>query len=408
MRWISGPFALLLASRLLSAVSQAIIIAMVARWTDPVRFGTVVAALGIATAVSGLSDLGFTSYIIRARARNKNDSKVAYALWISDLIAIPTALLCAGAIVVAAVVLHQPALLVMLPLAVWVALEKCTEVWLAVAIADEYLHCNIFSVAARRGLACCLFLLLSTLLADTVLALTSAYALSSIIGYLATLGMLRGRVSHRGRWTFRSIISEAVPYWLNSVCGQARGLDVSLVGVMAGPVAAALYGVPARLLGPLKLLPGALGSVLTVRAGRQVEPNFTPLRTAFLAVGSIYGLFMGGLAIFAQELITVLLGREYLTAVEPMQIFCLAAFTSGIAAMLVGLLQGWGDERFVGRSALVATVLLLVAAVVGALAGGAVGASIGVSLAYLINLLILSVRCMHRSLRRRVESAVGI
>jgi len=104
----------------------------------------------------------------------------------------------------------------------------------------------------------------------------------------------------------------------------------------------------------------------------------------------------GVLVIFAEPLITVLLGEKFAGSVTPLRILLLGLVLAGLASLMSSSLQAarreWSVALISVGTALVTLVLL---AILGA-AFGSVGAAAAISVGYVIQLLALLFAAKHR------------
>ncbi|GAA1273082.1 hypothetical protein GCM10009609_40210 [Pseudonocardia aurantiaca] len=293
-------------------------------------------------------------------------------------------------------------------LAVWASTEKYSETLLAIATADGRTTINAASMLIRRGLALAAMVAVAVIGVPPLEAFCIGLASGSAIGAIATAGLILPCVKPGGRSSFKQVIVEARPFWLYTASGQARVLDVSLVTAASGGLAGGIYSVPARIMGPLRLLAGVLSTLVIPYATRSDGRGMRSLGIACLSLLTVMACGLAGLSLMAEQAVVWSLGSDYLAAVVPLQIFCLGILASSIAAILQGFLHSWGDEWFVGITETAVTFALLLGVVLGAHFGGAVGASVGATGAYLSGCaaLLLRIRAIRlRSARIEVGSA---
>lgn len=398
MTRLSAQFGWLTASRVVSTVFQAVSMALLARWAGPEAFGITSAVLGVAVAISSAGDFGLGQYVVLVRARDPRSTEVSAILRLSTK---TTSGVCAVfGVVLLLVGLWLPAILITVPLAVWAALERVSNSWLGVATADGRTYVNAVAHLIRRGAA---VLLLVGLVAGGVgapAAFCLAYAIAAGLGTLVTCRVLCPSIVVGGADRAVELIRRAWPFWLNSAAGQARGLDVAVVGALGGPLIAGIYSVPARMMGPLRLIPDSLAMLLLTSASRNDRRAVRTLvwAAAVVAAGMCVGLAV--LAWFARPIIELALGPVYLPATLPLQVFCVGVGAASVSSLIIGLLQGWGSERYVGVLDVYVTVFLLAGAAVGAALGGATLAAAVVSLAYVSNTVLLIARVLIVRARR--------
>lgn len=405
MTRLSHQFGWLTASRVLSAVLQATSMALLARWAGPEAFGITSAVLGVAVAISSAGDFGLGQYVVRVRARDPGSSQVSAVLRLAGRTVTGVCVL--FGVVLALIGIGVPGVMATVPLALWAAFEKISNSWLGVATADGRTYINAIALLVRRGVAVVLLVTLYAAGVDAPVAFCWAYAAAAALGALVTCETLRSSIEWGRIGRATELLRLSWPFWLNSAAGQARGMDVAVVGAFGGPLAAGIYSVPARMMSPLRLVPDTLAMLLMTTASRDDRGAVRSLAWAAAGVAAAIGVGLAVLAWFAEPGISLVLGPDYLPAVLPLQLFCVGVWAASVSSLVVGLLQGWGSERYVGVLDVYVTVLLLVGAAVGTVAGGPVVAAVAVSLAYMLNMAFLLGRAKVVVRARRSSREIG-
>ncbi len=385
---VVGQYGWLLASRLLSAGLQALMLVLLARWAGPAGFGIVAAVVGVLLFVGIFADFGLSGLLLREHSRGAPDGLPAEAILRLNLLtsALLTVVVGVG-LVGYALASGRPTLLALLPLAVWIAAEKNGDVWLSLATAAGRSHLATASILIRRGVALLLFVALAR-----VVDLTLAYALGVALGAVLANLVIRTRLpfTRTVRPVARGVVARAAwPFFLHSFATLVRNVDVAVVAAAAGPVAAGIYAVPSRLTTPLRMLPATLGPLI-VRAAAQgsVTALRAITRVSVLVTGAMVGVLVL-LAVAADPLVTLALGGAYAAAVLPLRVICVGLVFAFGVSLQTGFLQGRGRERVVGRIGLVVAVLIVVGLAVGARVAGPLGATVAASLTFAVQFLLL-------------------
>lgn len=389
---LQKQYSWLLLSRLIAAALQAVLLATFARQIDVGEFGLVLGVVGAVTAFGGLADLGVGPLMLRERSRDRDSALVSSALKFNDISSSFIAIIVCVAIGISAGVSGNPLLLQLLPIAVWVAAEKNSTFWLHLAVADGKTYVNVLTLTVRRalGLTAFLFLLVWT---PPVLSYAVGLALGSLMGNVVTRRLLGNSVEHQGADPLSPrILKASFPFFLNTASTQLRNLDVSLVSMVAGTAVAGVYAVPSRLTSPLQLVPTSLGSLIlkaSVREERALTRRAAQLAVAVIALmGALLSLF----AIYAEEVVTVLVGPQYAAAADPLRVVCVSLVFATAASFAASHLQGAGLERYVGHVAVAITFVTLGFVSAGAAAFGAYGAAWGLGVSHVLNLFLLLIK----------------
>jgi O-antigen/teichoic acid export membrane protein len=400
---LSHQFGWLVASRIVGSGLQAVILALLARWAGPESFGVTSAVLGVGVAISSAGDLGLGQYVVRVRSRDPRGTEVSAVLklagrtsWLVGVVL---------AVLLGAVGMFSPLVLATIPLALWATMEKISNSWLGVATADGRTYINTIVILVRRGVALAAFTACVALHVPATMAFSTSCAFASALGALIGREAMLATVAH-GPHPRADLLRKSWPFWLNSAAGQARGLDVAVVGALGGAVAAGIYSVPARMMSPLRLVPDSLATLLMTSASRDDRRALRSLLTAAVAVATLIGVGLAGLAWLAGPIIEITVGSQYLSATVPLQIFTVGVWAAGASSLAVGLLQGWGSEHYVGVLDVYVTILLLVGAGIGAALGGAAMAAAAASAAYVLNAVVLLIKvCTDLRARRPARHA---
>ena len=390
--WVSG-------GRVAGALVQVVTLGLVARWSGPSGFGVVGLVLSGVVIVQTASDLGLPTFVARERASNPSSPSIARALQLNNR----TAAVMAGALLAilgACGGWIDGQFLLLMPLAVWAAVDRNTDAWLGVALADGDAWMNSLSLLARRVGGLLLMIVLVGLGVSALLAFSTA---------LAVVGVAVNAVAHRritariaGTATrevaTRSILRAAVPFWINSTATQLRNLDVLIVGAVAGGAQTAFYTVASKVTGPMRILPGSLASVLIPAAARAGTARLAQARRPVVIVLGSMAVLYATSAIAAPWVVPLALGSDFHGAVVPVQIVCGGLLFAACASVLGSLLQGGGHGVLVARLAVGYSLMCLTTVAVGSAWFGAVGAAVALSTSFFLQATALAIAL------RRVQS----
>ena len=315
-RTLGGQYGWLICTRLTSAVLQAVSLILLARWAGPATFGTTAAVMGVLTVAGVLADLGLGPLLLRERSSDRQTILTGPVLRLN--------LLTSGVLAVCAVTVlaalsgatSNTTFLFLVPLGVWLAAEKNGDVWLNIATADGRTHLSAVSVVLRRGLGLALFVALSALLPVAL-----AFAVGSAIGSLVANVVMRKQLDPGPRGASAplqlTVLRAAAPFYLNSIAAHARSLDVAIVSAFSGPVAAAMYAVPARITSPLRMLPTTLNPIIVRYTALGTVDSLRAVKRVSVAVMIVMPLLMFAVVLVAPWLVDIALGRFLLRCRTP-------------------------------------------------------------------------------------------
>ncbi|MEN2740513.1 polysaccharide biosynthesis C-terminal domain-containing protein [Microbacterium sp. X-17] len=370
-----------------SAVAQlivAVLYVLAARSSDPSSYGVVVAAISVGMSAAGFYDFGSNSVWLRERAAarlglTQFSSRARTKLL---LIAVIGALLCLAGLVwsstpvIVAVILFSVVVgqMMLVPLradrqGVYVSIAFLVERVAAIAL---------FGVLAMVGVGS---------LDALVPSLVFGSLLSALFAHIAA-GPARFRFFRRG---LGNPWSGAAYYGLSASANSAQQLDLALLGVVAGPSAAGVYGAVNRWTQPMGIIATAFSSaavpfVAAAASWRDVLRIST--RAVWLLGVAILGALLA--AILAPVIVPLLLGDAYLGSVPLLQLLALGTIPAVLNQPLAAILQARNHDRGVAVIMLMAVALQLIGvAVLGSIAG-AIGAAIAFCALQLILLLAFS------------------
>ena len=407
-----GQFSWLFSARIAGLTIQALNLALLARLAGPRNFGHVTAVMGIAAALSALSDFGVGAYLTKSRAVDPLHPDIGPAVRLNSY----TACTVGGAFTLCMLIAESawPYFTWTWPLGIWLAGEKYTEARLAIALADGDTRENALSVLTRRGLAFLVLLLLVYIAhGSPVPSFTVAHGVSACLGALAAQRRLGDRLpaNKAGSLTVNSagnafsIVRRSWPFWLNTAAAQFRNLDVLVVSLFAGPAVAGVYAVPSRLTSPLRMFPTTLAQIALPAATRMHTNGKRQLFRATIGSLGIMGLILTAVGVSAPTIVRIL-GESYTPAIAPLRIVCVGLFAASAASLMSSILQGMGWARHVAFSSTVTSLSALAMIAYGSLNGGASGAAVGLAASYLLQALLLSAPFLleRQSIKRMASS----
>lgn len=386
------------ASRVVSAVLQAISIILVARAAGTEDFGLLTAFMGIVIIFQALSDLGIMTYVIRLRARTPNSQVVAWALQIYRRMGLVLGICLTGVAVVMALALREPWWL-LFPLGLAGCLERQSDIRMGMAVADGEVWKNSLNIITRRSVTLGIVFASINSGVDPVLAFGIASLIASLISLCLSKSLVkvvnsREKVNREG---IREIFSVSKSFWANSLGVQLRNLDAFLVTAIGGATVGGYYGAVSRSLNPLMMVSSSLaGIVLPMAArtdGKTGRDITVPVAIVTFLTSSMYVV----LAFNAEALVIFLFGEGYLQAADGFRIVLIGLIFASLSALQTSFLQARGAEKMVGRVAMATSLVSLSGISVGVAISGVEGAAVGLASAYFMQCVLLLVLGRRRS-----------
>lgn len=383
--WVSG-------GRILAALIQALIMLLLVRAVSPAEFGFFAGVYGVLTVVQTFFDFGLPTLVVRERAKRANPTVVTAALYLNNALSLTMGL---SLILVIGLlgVLVNPQFFLLLPLGLWAAAERNADAWLGVVFADGDARINTTNLVSRRvgNLALFAGLTLWTSI-DPVLAFGLSSAAAASASWVFAHSYVKKRLAPAESIRAGALFRLSYPYWINSVATQARNLDATIIGLVAGTAQAGFYAAAARLTSPLRILPTSLAAVLLPASSSRNSSNMRGLLKLVAYVVGGLGAFYLVLGLIVPYVVPVVLGEAYTGAVPALQITAVGLVFAAAASLLGSLLQGVGLKHFVAGTAVLTTVVCLAGVAAGGLLWGASGAATGLALSYIVQSATLLIR----------------
>jgi len=377
----------ILVSRGLGSALQALALIVLARSVAPTEFGAVnvvIAVVGFALVGTGL---GMSVYVPWARASGRDDEVVA-ALRVNTGSNYLSA-------VVGVTVVSVWAHLGGLPwgvalIALSLALERNADTWLGVPIADGRSAVAVVSVLLRRVVCLVVMLPAIALGLDPVLAYTAGLVAGSLAGQLHVRLAVSDLCGTLHAVPASVVIRAAWPFLVSNATGQARTLDVGIVGLVLGSGGAGVYAAATKLVQPLLLVPQSLAAVLVPHStkvdGRSARKLGVRLGAGFAACLLLaLPLGLGG-----EQIVVLLMGEQYAGAGAVFSWALVAVPFIAWASSLGAILQGQSQERLVAGVGAVFALIMVGAIALGAMLAGPAGGAAGLAASYLLRSVVLA------------------
>lgn len=380
-------FATVLGGRVIGAGLQALSMLVLARALDPAPFGWIAATLGLVVILQTMGDLGATTFGTHEVAVKGLSKSLAAVQCLSAVGTTFAALLLAIALTAASLIIDAQ-LLLLLPLTIWLVLERSLELTAGIELGLGRAKAGSTSLVIRRALSLLMFVGLLGLGVDAMLS----YGLGLLLGSgVVFAGMRKIRRAHRVEpvtWQdCRSVFPQCKPFWVHSLSLQIRNVDTLVVASLAGPVQAAFYGLASRLLTPLRMVPAAMASaLLPYLSGKADRRNEWML---IASVAAALALVYGVMVVLAPPLVHILLGARYESAILPIQILLASLVFASCASTIGAALQARGAAVMVSRISTGSSAIFLMFVAAGAMSFGSFGAAIGASVGICAQMAVL-------------------
>lgn len=179
---------------------------------------------------------------------------------------------------------------------------------------------------------------------------------------------------------------ESLHFGLVGLATQIQRADVAVVGALAGPTAAGIFAIPARLVGPLSIIPYAYSAALFPRVAAAQDHRRAHREAVGSALLLLIGMsvLLGALFVFAHPAVETILGHRYLQSARVLRVYLVGVLVAALNQPMAIFLQAEGQERFVACIVAPASLAGMAGIAVGAAADGAFGAAFGFVLLHTI------------------------
>jgi O-antigen/teichoic acid export membrane protein len=372
-RW--RPIGGLFLARVAGALLMGGTLAVAARSQDQDVVGRQLTALAVTTVIIAIGDAGLTASLTRGLASSSIDVGGA-----RRIVGLRMAL--AGA---SAALWLPIGVIWNLPLAstaAFILLESLVTFSAALFLGTHRSSAYTLVLVSERAVSFALIWL--TRSTDDGLILSMAGGAAAALGFA---WLLLGRMAAPRAAALRTFVAPLRASWhfaVSSVMSQATNLDTVVVSAVAGPAAAATYGLPSRLTNPLGLLAVSVSQLLLPRAARTHEDR-DKHGSQNVDRDLAYSMFLIASVLFplvlaAPLIVPLLFGDAYDDAIRPFQLVVLAVVFGSANGLMSAVLQGRGKVHLLSRLSVIAIPLGLGGIALGAGIGGPAGAALGLLL----------------------------
>jgi O-antigen/teichoic acid export membrane protein len=390
-RSLASLFTGILGGRVASAGAQALTFALLARALSQREFVVVGAVLGALVFVAAVTDMGAGAAATRAAAQ-RNNERLRSLSRLNLFTAAGAGVVSAAGLTLMVVASNGRFSPWFVGLGMWLWLERLAEFNLSTLIGEARSLAVATSIAVRRITP--LLPVAWTTVQDSEDMVIPALVIGYVIGTFPFAVVGRWRAPRGVKMNeFRSIrsgVSEAVPFWINSIAAQSRQLDILIVSGMGTQSAAAAYAPVSRLIAPLRMLPTTFAqAILSIASSAPPSDKMSRWRLS-VVVGVSAVIIFAPVAIYADEMMVAVFGNQYADSGGTLRGVTLGLVFAAVSSVQTSVLQASGRERVVaGVNASIAVVSLLGIAF-GAALKGSEGAAIGLAMGFILQAAALS------------------
>lgn len=370
---------------------------IVARQLSPSEFGPLVGAVGLAMLLGTIADFGVNAWTVRALAQDpSNVSAFTRTLTAKLLLALLLGLVWTLVTVVGAVWAHDLGTYALLGayISVLIMAGTVTVPFRAAERMNVVAVASVVEKVSALAFTAALLLLVDAGQMSLVVGLTVG-AIASLVIPLTLLNKRYKkpeRPSFRGLW---QLWKSSLGFGITGLTTQIQKADVAIVGLIAGPAAAGAFAAPARLTGPLGVLPNAYSTALFPRVAaardRQRARREALLGAAIMMTVMI--LLLGTVFALSARLVNVVLGSEYVSSASVLRIYVIGMTAASLNQPMAVFLQAEGKESTVARTVGFGSLFGLAVVSAGAAVAGAQGAAFGFVAVQAFIFVVLAARC---------------
>lgn len=372
-------------ARGLYAVSQAVLLILLARDVGPQTFGVMAAFVAAHTFVFLLAGMNTPTFVTRETALGDVSAAVASIRANTRVMAVAIV----TALTSSLVLLGTPLLMAAVAgnaIALWS--DRMTDNRLAIAYGERRIGTPATTLALRAALPLALYLALT----QWGVAALLSFAVARAVAGLASqgIGVLLIRLP-RGTAAMpaRDVLIAQVPLATTTAMGAIRTLDSVVVIALAGAATSGVYSAVSRIVSPFNTLAVAAAPVLIPRAAVADSRTVRRMLDGLLVIGLVLSGATILLLPFTELLVVTVFGPEFSGGGAVLLWVLLRVGPVAAAPLMSTALQAKGLDRMAALNSLVTSVLTLAAVAIGAILGGAAGAAGGYAIVGLAGMIAL-------------------
>lgn len=377
-----------LLGRLLAALLQTVGIVLLARWETVSNFGIVISVLALAIVAHSLIDFGLTTYLIKERAAKIREHLYSCFIY-NKRIASFSALLIVG-IFSALGVLVDAYYFYLVPIGIWIAFERQSDLLIGFFIADGNNKLATTLLTHRRLVALLLFLFLYYIGLQATLAYSLGISIAALFSYIQVRRLLTEEISllDKALVNFNEVFKKSFPFWINSFFAQLRNVDVVIVTLIIGPAMGALFGAVNRLVSPLSMVSSSMAMVILPSVSKSEIASHEYYKYTFLAT-ALSSIPYVMLFFLAEYIVNLTLGEKYRGVIPLLEIISIGLILFSASSVLGSIMQGAGLQERVAQVNIIVTLMYIAILVPFAYYGGVLYATYALCIFFLLRLMMM-------------------
>lgn len=362
------------------AVSQAVLLVLLARDVGPDSFGIVAAYIAAQTFLFLVAGMNTSAYATREIAVGNN-------IYASASIRLNTRVLLLGLLlnlVGTLPLIREPEMLFAVAgnaIALWA--ERQADNRLAIAYGRRQVKPPAVALTSESLISIALYLTSTGFGLDALVAFGIARTVSSLLAL--AIAVILVRMPPLGiAPPVRNILQAQVPFATSMTMGALRTLDSVIVIAIAGPAASGIYSAVSRVVSPFNTLAAAAAPVLVPRAAHANPAALRRILDRLFVLGVALSCSTFMLWPFVETLVVLVFGPSFAGGGTVLFWMLLRIGPATINPLISTALQAKGFDRLVAWNSVATSLIVLAAVAGGAAIGGAMGAAVGCAIVTLL------------------------
>ncbi|WP_424346459.1 lipopolysaccharide biosynthesis protein [Kocuria sp. CH-021] len=373
--------------RLVAAGAQTLTVLLLARLSTPQDFGLVIGVQSAVIALTWILGFGLGPYMSVVRAREPDSVVVHEIHRLNKFVSVGLMVLLTIALCLSQLWFDHAWWF--FPLILALGFQRDAAVLNSIAVADGRTRLFSSNLALRRVMALAIFAATAFMTVPIAFSFCASIAISeAICNWRLRRGIEFSPVG-RPRIHARSILRDSKHYWMDTVGGQLRMLDVAVAGVVMGPVASGLMAVPSKIASPIMLIPTSLATLLLPRTSARGSISRSEFMIGAALATSAIAVILVGVGVYAEMIIVFMLGEQFQEAVAVTRIYFVGFICLSMIYMINAAMQGLKLGPLVSRASIGGSVLSLCGLCLGGFYGGLESAAMGYVMGIGIQLIAL-------------------
>lgn len=385
-----GGVASVIASRIVNALCQALVLVILARLTDISDFGRYSTMVAIGAIAIGVLGFGIPTRVLRL---DSNSAALVPTMVAAGAMGSLTSFVI---LAVLGAIMWPASVLVVFAGAAYAGSELFTNVLQNLLFGEQRVRRAELVLILRRAIP------LLGVGVSSVLAPAHIYAAlgASFLAVVLVAQVVAGaRLSLPLK--IRAAVKGSRHYWMTNIWSMLQQLDVVAVSAFISSSAAGAFSAAFRLASPVHIVTTSIVARMVPHMTQAPSLDRSKLGQRYLVGGGIYSLVVAALSPIFALVAPVVLGAQFAPYGALFMLLCLNSAFSVFNQLLSAWFFGTGEPRLVARSTAAATCLGLSTVVGGAVTGSVIIAAVGTLSIQLWLVIFLSVGFVRRRKRKR-------